>query len=242
MKRAVVLLSGGLDSTTCLSVAIKDGYEVFPISFDYGQRHRRELHCAGLIAKYYKLKTYNVFKLDNVGGSALTDMNINVPEYKGDKFIPITYVPARNIIFLSYAVGYAEVVNAEAIYIGVNAIDYSGYPDCRPEFIDAFQQMVAVGTKSGVEGRGVKIVTPLLNLSKSEIIKLACDKGAPLHLTWSCYKGGEKACGVCDSCVLRLKGFEEAGIEDPIEYSINNMEIDIAGNQAMNKDELDINQ
>lgn len=237
MKRAIVLLSGGLDSTTCLSAAIKDGYEVFPISFDYGQRHRRELHCAGLIAKYYKLKSYNVFKLDNVGGSALTDMSIKVPEYKGDKFIPITYVPARNIIFLSYAVGYAEVVNAEAIYIGVNAVDYSGYPDCRPEFISAFQNMVSVGTKSGVEGRGVKIVTPLMNLSKSEIIKLACDNGAPLHLTWSCYKGDEKACGVCDSCVLRLKGFEEAGIEDPIEYLKPDMSVDIARSSgAENKD------
>ncbi|MDP4180885.1 MAG: 7-cyano-7-deazaguanine synthase QueC [Bacillota bacterium] len=233
MKRAVVLLSGGLDSTTCLSAAIKDGYEVFPISFDYGQRHRRELHCAGLIAKYYKIKNYNIFKIDNVGGSALTDMNISVPEYKGDKYIPITYVPARNIIFLSYAVGYAEVVNAEAIYIGVNAIDYSGYPDCRPEFIDSFQKMVSLGTKSGVEGRGIKIVTPLIKLSKAEIIKLACENGAPLHLTSSCYKGGEKACGVCDSCVLRLKGFKEAGIEDPIEYLKDESNIKITNSDGM---------
>lgn len=218
MQKAVVLLSGGLDSTTCLSAALKDGYEVYPISFDYGQRHRRELHCAGLIAKYYKLKSYNVIKIGNVGGSALTDMNIDVPDYKGSDSIPVTYVPARNIIFLSYAAGYAETVNASAIYIGVNAIDYSGYPDCRPEFIAAFQDVLKVGTKSGVEGSPVKIITPLLKLTKAEIIKLACDNRAPLHLTWSCYKGGEKACGVCDSCVLRLKGFREAGIEDPIEY------------------------
>ncbi len=218
MKKAVVLLSGGLDSTTCLSVAIKEGYEAFPISFDYGQRHRRELHRAGLIARYYKIKNYNVIKIGNVGGSALTDSKIDVPDYKGSEFIPVTYVPARNIIFLSYAVGYAEVVGAEAIYIGVNAIDYSGYPDCRPEFIEAFRETVRVGTKSGVEGRPVNILTPLINLTKAEIIKLACDNRAPLHLTSSCYKGGEKACGVCDSCTLRLKGFKEAGIEDPIEY------------------------
>ena len=218
MKKAVVLLSGGLDSTTCLSVAIKEGYEAFPISFDYGQRHRRELHRAGLIARYYKIKNYNVIKIGNVGGSALTDSKIDVPDYKGSEFIPVTYVPARNIIFLSYAVGYAEVVGAEAIYIGVNAIDYSGYPDCRPEFIEAFRETVRVGTKSGVEGRPVNILTPLINLTKAEIIKLACDNRAPLNLTSSCYKGGEKACGVCDSCTLRLKGFKEAGIEDPIEY------------------------
>jgi 7-cyano-7-deazaguanine synthase len=218
MKKAVVLLSGGLDSTTCLSVALKEGYDVYPISFDYGQRHRKELHSAGLIVKYYKLKNYNVIKIGNVGGSALTDSRIDVPEYKNTKYIPVTYVPARNIIFLSYAVGYAEVVGAEAIYIGVNAIDYSGYPDCRPEFITAFEETVRVGTKSGVEGRPVKIHTPLINLTKAEIIKLACDNRAPLHLTSSCYKGGEKACGVCDSCSLRLKGFKEAGIEDSIEY------------------------
>ncbi len=218
MKKAVVLLSGGLDSTTCLSVALKEGYEVYPISFDYGQRHRKELHCAGLIAKYYRIKNYNVIKIGNVGGSALTDMRIDVPLHKVSKFIPVTYVPARNIIFLSYAVGYAEVVGADAIYIGVNAIDYSGYPDCRPEFISAFRNMIKVGTKSGVEGHPINIITPLIDLTKADIIRLACDNRAPLHLTSSCYKGGEKACGVCDSCALRLKGFKEAGIEDPIEY------------------------
>ncbi|MDP4094467.1 MAG: 7-cyano-7-deazaguanine synthase QueC [Bacillota bacterium] len=218
MKKAVVLLSGGLDSTTCLSVAIKDGYEAYPLSFDYSQRHKKELDCARKISEYYNIKNHKVIKIDNVGGSALTDMAIDVPEYKGTSDIPVTYVPARNIMFLSYAAGYAEVVGAEAIYIGVNAIDYSGYPDCRPEFISAFQEMIRVGTKSGVEGNPLKIITPLLKLSKAEIIKLANDSKAPLELTTSCYKGGDKACGICDSCILRLKGFAEAGLKDPIEY------------------------
>lgn len=218
MSRAVVLLSGGLDSTTCLSVAVREGYDVYPLSFDYGQRHKKELTSARQIAKYFKIKELKIVKIGNVGGSALTDMDIDVPEYKGLPNIPVTYVPARNIIFLSYAVGYAETVGAEAIYIGVNAVDYSGYPDCRPEFIEAFEKVVKVGTKSGVNGKAVKIVTPLINLSKAEIVKLACENNAPLHLTTSCYKGGEKACGVCDSCVLRIKGFEEAGIVDTIEY------------------------
>lgn len=218
MKKAVVLLSGGLDSTTCLAAAIKEGYEVYPLSFDYSQRHKRELECAKKIVDFYGIKTHRIIRIDNVGGSALTDMNIDVPEYKGTEDIPVTYVPARNIIFLSYAVGYSEVVGAEAIYIGVNAIDYSGYPDCRPEFISAFENMIRVGTKSGVEGKPISIKTPLLSLSKAEIIKFAYDNNAPLHLTTSCYKGGQKACGVCDSCTLRLKGFKEAGLEDPIEY------------------------
>jgi 7-cyano-7-deazaguanine synthase len=218
MKKAVVLLSGGLDSTTCLSEAIKNGYEVYPLSFDYSQRHNRELKCASNIVNHYGIKTHRIIKMENVGGSALTDMGIEVPEYKGDNDIPVTYVPARNIIFLSYAVGYAEVVGAEAIYIGVNSIDYSGYPDCRPEFISAFEETIRVGTKSGVEGNPIRIITPLLRLSKAEIILLAYNNKAPLQLTTSCYKGGEKACGVCDSCILRLKGFKEAGLTDPVEY------------------------
>ncbi len=218
MKKAVVLLSGGLDSTTCLSVAIKEGYQVYPLSFDYSQRHNRELECAHKIAEYYDIKEHKVIRIDNVGGSALTDMDIEVPDYKGTNDIPVTYVPARNIIFLSYAAGYAEVVGAEAIFIGVNAIDYSGYPDCRPEFIKAFEDMIRVGTKSGAEGNPIKIATPLLHLSKAEIIKLAAEINTPLHLTTSCYKGNEAACGVCDSCILRLKGFKDAGITDPIKY------------------------
>jgi len=219
MKKAVVLLSGGLDSATCLAQAIMDGYEVYPISFDYGQKHIKELNCVHLICEHYNIKTQKTIKIDNVGGSALTDKNIEVPKFSGENEIPVTYVPARNIIFLSYAAGYAEVIGAEAIFIGVNAIDYSGYPDCRPEFISAFEKMLKVGTKSGAEGNVVSIVTPLINLSKSDIIKLAQFNKAPLNLTTSCYKGGDKACGVCDSCILRLKGFEEAGITDPVEYS-----------------------
>lgn len=218
MKRAVVLLSGGLDSTTCLAQAVIDGYDVYPLSFDYGQRHKKELNCAQSVCKFYGLKTYKIIKIDNVGGSALTDKNIDVPEYKGKNEIPVTYVPARNIIFLSYAAGYAEVIGAETIYIGVNAIDYSGYPDCRPEFIRAFEKVLETGTKKGVEGDPIKIKTPLISLSKAEIISMGHAIGAPLHLTTSCYKGGQKACGVCDSCVLRLKGFSEAGFIDEIEY------------------------
>lgn len=218
MKKAVILLSGGLDSTTCMSVAHKEGYEVYPISFDYGQRHNRELQAAKAVAQYYKVKVHRIFRIDPVGGSALTDASIQVPEYHENGGIPVTYVPARNILFLSYALGYAEVIGAEAIFIGVSAVDYSGYPDCRPEFIQAFQNVVNVGTKTGVEGQAIQIKTPLITLSKAATIQLAMKNGAPLHLTTSCYRGGEKACGTCDSCTLRLKGFAEAGIKDPIEY------------------------
>lgn len=218
MKKAVVLFSGGLDSTTCLSVAIKDGYDVYPLSFNYGQRHKNELKCAESIVKFYGFNNHKIINIDNVGGSALTDLSIDVPDYEGKEDIPVTYVPARNIIFLSYAAAYSEVIEAEAIYIGVNAVDYSGYPDCRPEFIESFEKMINVGTKRGVNGKNIRVVTPLIMLSKSQIIRLAHENGAPLHLSTSCYKGGEIACGVCDSCVLRLKGFKEAGLIDPIKY------------------------
>lgn len=219
MKKAVVLLSGGLDSTTCLSVAIKEGYEVFPLSFDYSQRHLRELECAAQVCDYYGIETHKIIKTGNTGGSALTETSIEVPDYDGSGKIPVTYVPARNIIFLSYAAGYAEAVGARNIFIGVNAVDYSGYPDCRPEFIAAFEEVLKKGTKAGVEGESIKIETPLIKLSKAEIIRLAIDNKAPLHLTTSCYKGEDKACGTCDSCVLRLKGFKDAGHEDPLEYA-----------------------
>ncbi|MDK2917339.1 MAG: 7-cyano-7-deazaguanine synthase [Candidatus Petromonas sp.] len=221
MKRAVVLLSGGLDSTTCMAVAKSEGYDLYPISFDYGQRHNRELECAKKVAKHFGVKEHKIIKMDNVGGSALTDQSIDVPDYKGDADIPVTYVPARNILFLSYALGYAEVLEAEAIFIGVSAIDYSGYPDCRPEFIKAFQKVIDVGTAAGVKGKSIEVKTPLINLSKAETIKLGTKLGAPYELTTSCYRGEEKACGVCDSCVLRLKGFEEAGVKDKIEYKIH---------------------
>jgi 7-cyano-7-deazaguanine synthase len=222
MEKAVVLLSGGLDSLGCLSEAIKKGYDVYPLSFNYKQRHSIELEHAKEITNFYSIKQHKIVNIDNFGGSALTDQTIKVPEYKGDESstIPATYVPARNIIFLSYALSYAEVIGAKYIYIGVNAVDYSGYPDCRPEFIKVFQKVINVGTKMGVEGNSTEIVTPLLNLKKSEIIKLAHKNKAPLELSTSCYNGKQKACGVCDSCKLRLKGFAEANMVDPIEYEV----------------------
>lgn len=218
MKKAVVLLSGGLDSTTCMAIAKSEGYEIYPISFEYGQRHSRELECAREVAKYFDVKEHKVIRMDNVGGSALTDKNIDVPEYKGDGEIPVTYVPARNILFLSYALGWAEVIEAQAIFIGVSAVDYSGYPDCRPEFIKAFQNVVDEGTAAGVKGESIEIKAPLIYLTKGETIKLGTELDAPYELTTSCYNGGEEACGQCDSCVLRLKGFEDAGTKDKIKY------------------------
>lgn len=224
MKKAVVLLSGGLDSTTLMGIAQADGYEIFPISFDYGQRHRRELECARQIAEFYQVKSHRLIKVGPLGGSALTEADIDVPEYAEREEIPVTYVPARNILFLSYAVGYAEVVGAEAIYIGVNALDYSGYPDCRPEFIEAYQKAINLGTKAGAEGNPIAIKTPLLHLGKGDIVTLADKLGTPIHWTTSCYNGEEKACGVCDACRLRLKGFAEAGIKDPIKYYSGNID------------------
>ncbi|NMA69143.1 MAG: 7-cyano-7-deazaguanine synthase QueC [Desulfitobacterium sp.] len=218
MKKAVILLSGGLDSTTCMSVAAKEGYDLYPLSFDYGQKHQRELEAAKTIAQSYEVKEHRIIRLDHVGGSALTDSSLPVPDYEGEDEIPVTYVPARNTLFLSYALGYGEVIGAEAIFIGISSVDYSGYPDCRPEFLQAFQKVAEEGTKAGVDGRVMAIKAPLLYLSKADTIRLAIDNGAPLHLTTSCYRGKEKACGTCDSCILRLKGFAESGLKDPIEY------------------------
>ncbi|MBP2645392.1 MAG: queC [Firmicutes bacterium] len=220
--KAVVLLSGGLDSTVCMAVAINAGYEVLPISFDYNQRHSRELDSARKVAAHFGVKKHLVIKtnMDDIGGSALTDQEISVPVgdvTRGD--IPATYVPARNLIFLSYALGYAEVTGADKIYIGVNSLDYSGYPDCRPEFIQLFQKLADYSTKAAVQdGRSITVETPLLELTKQQIVLLGSKLKAPLHLTSSCYTGGPKACGKCDSCLLRLKGFAEAGIVDPISY------------------------
>jgi len=218
--KAIVLLSGGLDSTVCMSVAKQSGYEIIPISFDYGQRHSRELACSREVADFYQVRKHVVIETNMraIGGSALTD-EIEVPEGNEQRSdIPVTYVPARNLIFLSYALGLAEVENAEKIYIGVNAMDYSGYPDCRAEFIARFQHVADYATKAGVENQRIVVETPLQYLSKGEIVSLGMKNGAPLHLTTSCYRGGEVACGVCDSCVLRLKGFREAGYKDPIAY------------------------
>ncbi len=220
--KAVILLSGGLDSTVCMAVAHSQGYELYPISFDYHQRHNRELESARQVAGHYKVACHLIIEnnMDAIGGSALTDKNMSIPA--GDterRDIPVTYVPARNLIFLSYALGYAEVIGAERIFIGVNALDYSGYPDCRPEFIKLFQQLADFTTKAAVQDkRQIIVETPLISLSKKDIVLLGIKLGAPLQLTTSCYQGGEVACGKCDSCLLRLKGFAEAGVSDPIIY------------------------
>jgi len=221
MKKAVIILSGGLDSTTCMGIAQAEGYDLYPITFDYQQRHKIELEKAQEVAKYYNVNEHKIFDLGflhEIGGSALTNKDIEVPKKGVTNEIPITYVPGRNLIFLSIAASYAEVIGAEAIYIGVNALDYSGYPDCRPNFINSVQETIKLGTKAGVEGKEIIIKTPLLHLTKAEIIQKGMELNVPYHLTTSCYEGEEEACGECDSCRLRLKGFSEAGFTDPIKY------------------------
>jgi len=223
MKPAVCLLSGGLDSAACLAFARREGFECYALSFDYGQRHRVELEAAARIAVGVGAAKHLVVPIDLrlFGGSALT-ADLEVPKSGAASGIPVTYVPARNTIFLSFALAWAEVLSCSDIFIGVNAIDYSGYPDCRPEFIEAFERMANLATKAGVEGRThVHVHTPLIHLSKSEIIKLGGSLGLDFSLTHSCYDPDERgrACRLCDSCRLRLKGFEEAGMRDPIEYS-----------------------
>jgi 7-cyano-7-deazaguanine synthase len=213
---AVVILSGGLDSTTCAAIAAEDSDGLIFLTFDYGQRHRRELESAAEVALRYRADHLVVsFDARQWGGSALTG-EIDVPKGRDlDETIPVTYVPARNTIFLSFALAVAEARGADRIYIGVNALDYSGYPDCRPEYIAAFQAMANVAQKRAVEGKPVIIETPLIQLSKAEIIRLGLDLRAPLDLSWSCYEGGKRPCGECDSCVLRAKGFVEVGMPDP---------------------------
>jgi 7-cyano-7-deazaguanine synthase len=226
MKSAVVLLSGGIDSTTTLAVAIAGGYEAYALSFDYGQRHQIETEAARRVADSLGAKEYRVAKIDLrvFGGSALTD-DVDVPKKRSQTEImhgiPVTYVPARNTIFLAYALAWAEVISAADIFLGVNAVDYSGYPDCRPEFIEAFETLANLGTKAGVEGRRFQIHTPLIKFSKAEIIRKAVELDVDLSLTHSCYDPSPDgvACGECDSCLLRLKGFREAGIKDPIRYA-----------------------
>jgi len=226
MKRAVVLLSGGIDSTTTLAIAIVQGYEVYALSFDYGQRHQIETKAAQRVANSLGVKEHRIAKIDLrvFGGSALTD-DVAVPKQRSETEIahkiPLTYVPARNTIFLAYALAWAEIIPASDIFIGVNAIDYSGYPDCRPEFIGAFENLANVGTKAGVEGRRIQIHTPLIKLSKADIIRKAVELGVDLSLTHSCYDPTPEglACSECDSCLLRHKGFREAGIGDPIPYA-----------------------
>jgi 7-cyano-7-deazaguanine synthase len=221
-KKAVCLLSGGLDSSTCLALARRDGFACYALSFDYGQRHKHELEAAARIAETFGAEKHLVARLglDVFGGSALT-ANITVPKARTAAEmadgIPVTYVPARNTIFLSYALAWAETLESAHIFIGVNALDYSGYPDCRPEFIEAYEHMANLATKAGVEGRTrLKIHTPLIGLSKAQIVKLGRELRVPFGLTHSCYDPAPdgRACGQCDACLLRRKGFEEAGIED----------------------------
>ena len=214
--RALVLMSGGLDSTTVLAYAVSQGYEVTGLSFDYGQRHRIELESSRRIAEYYGIRR-NVFRVDltQIGGSSLTG---DIPVEKGQfgrVEVPNTYVPGRNIIFTSIAGGYADIEGIETIMLGVNAVDYSGYPDCRPEFISSMEKTLRLGM---ARSQNLSISAPLQKLSKSEIIRMGMKLGAPYELTHSCYEGGEKACGKCDSCLLRLKGFMESGFIDPVEY------------------------
>jgi 7-cyano-7-deazaguanine synthase len=226
MKRAVVLLSGGIDSTTTLAAAIAEGYEAYALSFDYGQRHQIETEAARRVANSLGTKEHRVAEIDLrvFGGSALTD-DLDVPKKRSEteiaRGIPVTYVPARNTIFLAYALAWAEVIPADHIFLGVNAIDYSGYPDCRAEFIEAFENLANLATKASVEGRRFQIHTPLIKFSKAEIIRKAVELGVDLSLTHSCYDPSPEgfACGECDSCLLRLKGFREAGIQDPIRYA-----------------------
>lgn len=223
MSRAVVLLSGGLDSATCLAIAREAGHECLPISFDYGQRAHSELAAARRVCDSLGVVSPRVISLDlgSLGGSALTDEALSIPEEEGAAGeIPITYVPARNTIFLSWALALAEVSEAEAIYIGVNALDYSGYPDCRPEFIDAFEKLAGLATRAGVEGNPVRIEAPLQQASKADIIRRGTALGVDYSLTVSCYQADPEgyACGRCDSCRLRQRGFEEAGVPDPTPY------------------------
>ncbi|OQY09932.1 MAG: 7-cyano-7-deazaguanine synthase QueC [Fusobacteriia bacterium 4572_132] len=220
-KKAVILLSGGLDSTTAVYLAKSRGYEVYTLAFDYGQRHDKELNLAKEISKKVGAKEHKVVKLNmNAwGGSALTDENIEVPDFAGEGEIPVTYVPARNMIFLSIAASYAEALGAQSIFIGVSEVDYSGYVDCRQEFLEAMEVAINKGTVMGAEkGKKIKIEAPFIDMTKTEEIELGIKLGVNYGMTWSCYKGGEKACGVCDSCQLRLNAFKKAGLEDPIEY------------------------
>jgi 7-cyano-7-deazaguanine synthase len=222
-KKAVVLVSGGLDSSTVLAMALEQGFECYTLAFDYGQRHRAELAAAEQLSQQLGAKQHKVIKLDlsTIGGSALTDLSIDVPDYDDSEGIPVTYVPARNTVFLSIALGWAEVLGAQDIFIGVNAVDYSGYPDCRPDYIAAYESMANLATKAGVEGQKLSIQTPLIDLTKAQIIQKGAALGVDYGLTVSCYQANDagEACGSCDSCYLRKQGFEAAGVADPTRYA-----------------------
>ena len=222
MSKAIVLLSGGLDSTTVLAIAKAHDFECYALSFDYGQKQRSELESAKTIANQFKVAEHRIMKISlaDIGGSALTDDKIDVPKYSKSDEIPVTYVPARNTIFLSFALAWAEVIDCQKIYIGVNALDYSGYPDCRPEFIKAFEDMANLATKQSVEGEKIEIRTPLISMTKAEIIQKGLSLGVDYSQTISCYLANSngEACGECDACVLRINGFNNANIKDPTFY------------------------
>jgi 7-cyano-7-deazaguanine synthase len=220
-KKAVILVSGGLDSSSVLAIAKQQGFDCYTLSFDYGQRHRSELFAAAKVSDAMQVMEHKVVSLDlaTIGGSALTDTNIEVPEYETTG-IPVTYVPARNTVFLSIALGWAEVLGANDIFVGVNAVDYSGYPDCRPDYINAFEQMANLATKAGVEGNKLTVHAPLIDMTKGQIIQAGIKNGVDYSATVSCYQADEEgaACGVCDSCRLRKQGFIDAGVKDPTRY------------------------
>lgn len=223
-NKAVCLISGGIDSCVTAYLAKNDNYSIYALTIYYGQQHRKEIIRAKKIAQLLKVKDHIILNIDfsKFGGSSLTDESIEIESNRRlneiGKNIPSTYVPARNTVFLSIALAYAEAINADAIFIGVTSTDYSGYPDCRPEYIQAYQKMAKLATKKEIQGYPIKIITPLLYKSKAEIIKIGLELKIPFEKTWSCYKGGKKACGRCDSCILRLKGFKEAKTKDTIEY------------------------
>lgn len=223
-KKAVILTSGGLDSATVLAMAIKQGFDCYTLGFDYGQRHRAELAAAQQLSESMGAIEHKLVKLDlsTIGGSALTDENIAIPDHvDADMGIPVTYVPARNTVFLSIALGWAEVLGAQDIFIGVNSVDYSGYPDCRPDYIAAFERMANLATRAGIEGIALRIQTPLMHLSKAEIINMGMELGVDYSRTITCYQANDKgeACGKCDSCYLRKEGFTAAGVADPTHYA-----------------------
>lgn len=224
VEKAVILLSGGLDSSTCLAMAKAQGFECYTLGFDYGQRHNSELKAAVRVADAMSDNPHKVIRLnlDAIGGSALTDDNIEVPtgQSADPDSIPVTYVPARNTVFLSIALGYAEVIGANHLFIGANAVDYSGYPDCRPEFIAAFEALANVATKAGVEGAGIKIHAPLMQMSKADIARAGTELGVDYSLTITCYQADDagRACGACEACHLRREGFEQANLPDPTNY------------------------
>ncbi len=222
MSKAIVLLSGGLDSTTVLAIATAENFECYALSFDYGQKQRSELDSAKTIAQKYGVYEHRIMKISlaDIGGSALTDEDIKVPKFSESNEIPITYVPARNTIFLSFALAWAEVLESQSIFIGVNALDYSGYPDCRPEYIKAYEEMANLATKQSVEGSKLKIHTPLIDLTKAQIIQKGLNLGVDYSQTISCYLANSngEACGECDTCVLRRNGFSHTNVKDPTNY------------------------